>query len=59
MYSIMKQNGKEAAHIMEYIVDAIDEVEDLPTDCSVGSIVIVASTSQVFILNNVKKWVEL
>lgn len=59
MYSIMKQNGKEAANVIEYVIDTIDEINELPVDCAVGSVAIITSTSQVFMLNNKKEWVEL
>ncbi len=59
MFSIMKQNGREAANVIEYVADTIDEISNLPTTSAVGSTCIITSTSQVFMLNNEKEWVEL
>lgn len=57
--SIMSQDGKQAYGVKEYVVDTSDDVENLPHNVAPGSVAIVASNSEVYILNNQKEWVKL
>lgn len=60
MVNIMKQNNAVQANINEYVADTPDDIKDLPTKkIQPGSICIVVSTSQVYMLNGEKEWVEL
>lgn len=57
--SIMTQDGKQAYGVKEYVVDTPDDVVNLPKNIAPGSTAIIASTSDVYILNNQKVWVKL
>jgi hypothetical protein len=58
-YAIIKQNDNVAPYITEYIVDDEADVKELPTNVYPGSTCIVASSSNVYILNTKKEWVRL
>lgn len=59
MISIMKQNDKETYGVISYLIDTEADVKNLPTHCAPGSTALCAETSDVYILNNKKKWVKL
>lgn len=42
----------------QYLVDEEGDLEDLPV-AEVGSVALVAATSDVYILNNKMKWIKL
>ena len=42
----------------EYLADDVSDIQDLPTDAP-GSTVLIAATSDVYILNNQGQWVLL
>lgn len=59
MINIMKQSNNTSAYVIEYVADEEADVAKLPTNVAPGSICLVVATSQVFMLNNKKEWIEL
>lgn len=59
MISIMKQNDKDTYGVITYLIDTEADVNKLPTYCAPGSTALCAETSDIYILNNAKKWVKL
>lgn len=43
----------------EYIVDSLEDIENLPTHCGWGSRAICISTGDIYVLNSEKEWVLL
>lgn len=59
MYKVIKQDNNIMYNIREYACDTPDDIENLPTNIEMGSICIVISTSEVYMLNSAKEWVKL
>lgn len=53
-YKILKTN----AQFSEYLVDELADLQKIPSP-KVGSLALVAATTDVYILNNKKQWVKL
>lgn len=58
MINISKDNGREQ-YVTEYIADTAEDIANLPTYCTVGSTCFVIATSQVYMFNSNKQWVEI
>lgn len=58
-YSIMKQNDNTSPYVTEFVVDTVSDLSDLPTSVAPGSTCLIANSSQVYVLNNAREWVEL
>lgn len=59
MYSVIKQNDNISAYVTEYVADTDADISSLPTTVYPGSVCIITSTSNVYMLNNNKEWVLL
>lgn len=58
MINISKDNGREQ-YVTEYIADTTEDIANLPTYCAVGSTCFVIATSQVYMFNSNKQWIEI
>lgn len=58
MYKITSNDGDIAYGLKEFACDTPEDLKDLPP-CSMGSVAIVISTAEVFMLNSKKEWVKL
>jgi hypothetical protein len=58
MYKITSNDGDIAYGVKEFACDTPDDLETLP-NCAMGSVAIVISTAEVFMLNSKKEWVKL
>lgn len=59
MIGIIEQNGNPVYGIYSYILDAPEDLENLPRKGAPGSTALVASTGNIYILNNQREWVQL
>lgn len=59
MINIIEQNGNPSYGLYSYILDTLEDLENLSTKGAPGSAALVASTGEVYILNNQKEWVKL
>ena len=59
MFSILSNRGKVAYGQKQFVVDFVSEVSSLPTKCTPGSIAFVIETSQYYMLNNQRQWIEV
>lgn len=59
MYNIMSNNGNIAHDIKEYCCDTLEDLKTLPTSSAMGSVCLVISTAEVYMLNSQKEWVKL
>lgn len=62
MISMYKQNDNISAYVSEFVCDTEADIKDLPTDKNKvypGSTCLVASTSEVYILNASREWVKI
>lgn len=60
VYTIYKQNTRVDPYVVEIVVDEESDVEDLPTTkVTPGSVCIVTATSNVYMLNNQKEWIQI
>lgn len=51
MYKITSNDGDVAYGLKEFVCDTLEDLKALPS-CSMGSVAIVISTAEVFILNS-------
>ena len=58
-YRLMEERGTPSYGVVSYIVDNVSDISNLPVDHQPGSTALVASTSDVYILNNQEAWVLL
>ena len=58
MYKITSNDGDVAYGVKEFVCDTPEDLKDLPS-CSMGSVAIVISIAEVFMLNSKKEWVKL
>ena len=59
MIGILSLNGKPAQGVFEYVCDAADDVEKLPTDCAMGSTAFAIESGDVYMINSQKEWVKI
>lgn len=60
MLSIIRQNGQAVYGLVEFVIDNISDVTDLPTENTApGSTAICIENSSVYILDHNKTWREL
>lgn len=74
MFTLTKIGDANANRLREFVLDTIDDLENLPTQtlkgkqdgnsvdndfCATGSSAFIISTSQLFMLNSQGKWCEL
>ena len=59
MYNIMSQNGDVQGYLTEYVADTENDIKDLPTNITPGSVCIVIETSNVYMLNGSREWKKL
>lgn len=60
MFKVTKQNDNTMTYVTELIADTEADVSTIPTtDMAPGSTCIVAASSNVYILNTNKEWVQL
>ena len=59
MVGIMKQNGRPAYNLVEYVVDTEDDIKSLPKGVAMGSTAFIIGTGDVFMLNGKKEWVKI
>lgn len=55
----MKQSGHTTYNNVEFVVDALTDISNLPTTCAPGSIALCIEDSSVYILNGQKEWCKL
>ena len=55
-YKILDGDTRFRTH--QYLVDEVEDLKYLPTE-EIGSFVLVAATSTVYVLNNKNEWVAL
>lgn len=58
MYKITSNDGDVAYGVKEFVCDTVDDLKILPP-CSMGSVAIVISTGQLYMLNGKNEWVKL
>jgi hypothetical protein len=58
MYKITSSDGDISYGVKEFVCDTPEDLKDLPS-CSMGSVAIVISTAEIFMLNSKKEWVKL
>ncbi len=58
-YGISASSGRIGYGVNHYTVDEFDDMKKLPTSAAAGSTAFVVSTSQKFMLNNKRQWVEI
>ena len=58
MFKLTASNGEVQYDVNEYACDTPEDLKDLPS-CSMGSVAIVISTAELFMLNSKKEWVKL
>lgn len=58
-YGISASSGKIGYNVKHYTVDEFDDMKKLPTSGAAGSTAFVVLTSQHFMLNNKRQWVEI
>lgn len=58
MYKITSNDGDTAYGIKEFACDTPEDLKNLPS-CSMGSVAIVISTAEVYMLNSKKEWVKI
>lgn len=59
MFNIIKQGEHSTPYVVEYVVDTLADVANLPTNNAPGSTCIVIETSDVYMLNNKEEWKKL
>lgn len=59
MINLLSQNGHQDYGIKEYVLDTLDDLNDLPTTDKAGSTAFVIPTSQVFMINSKGEWKEV
>lgn len=59
MINIMEQSGNPAYGLTQFILDTEDDVASLTPRVAPGSTALVASTGNIYILNNQREWVQL
>ena len=59
MIKLISSNGNIQYNVNEYVCDTLEELENLPKNCAMGSTCIVISTSELYMMNGEKKWVKL
>ena len=62
MISIYSQNGEVEYRITEYTLDNTEDLKELEVmskSAAPGSSAIVISTSEVYMLNNLREWVKI
>ena len=59
MYKVMSINGTVTYDNYEFCCDSPEDLKALPTSCAMGSVCLVISTSEVYMLNSQKEWVKL
>lgn len=52
-------SGDVMYDIEEYVVDAVEELQDIPSSCAMGSTAIVISTAEVYMKNGSGEWIKL
>lgn len=58
-YGISASSGRIGYGVNHYTVDEFDDMKKLPTSAAAGSTAFVVKTSQKFMLNNKRQWVEI
>jgi hypothetical protein len=58
-FRLYKNDNDYPGYHAEYIVDTIDDMQNVPTKCEVGSSCLVLEDSSVWVLNTEKEWVEI
>lgn len=57
MINVIKQSGKDAAYVMEYVADTEADLTDIDTnDCVQGSTCFIIENSSVYMLDSNKVW---
>lgn len=51
-YTILPYDDSLAHGPLRYLIDKDSDISELPTDCSVGSKVVVAESGNTYLLNN-------
>ena len=59
MYRLYKQNDDVSAYVSEFVADTEADVANLPTTVYPGSLCLITSTSDVYVMDAQKKWVKL
>ena len=52
MYKVISNNGNVAYDIQEICCDTPEDLKTLPTSCAMGSVCLVISTAEVYMLNS-------
>ena len=55
-YTILPYDDSLAHGPLRYLIDKDSDISELPTDCSVGSKVVVAESGNTYLLNNQHEW---
>lgn len=57
MYSSIRQGDKTTPYVVEFVVNEVSEIDEIPTDTiRPGSTCIVINGSLVYMLDNNKQW---
>lgn len=59
MINLLSQNGYQDYGIKEYVLDTLDDLNNLPITDKAGSTAFIISTSQVYMINSKGEWKEV
>lgn len=57
LFNLISSNGEVQYDVKEYVCDSPEDVKAIPTNCAMGSKILVISTGEVYVLNSEKRWV--
>lgn len=58
-YTVYEEGGQVRGHIKTFVIDEVEDIQDLPDDTPIGSSALVIATSDVYMLNNEREWKPL
>ena len=59
MINLLSQSGHQGYGIKEYILDTLDDLDNLPVTDKAGSTDFIISTSQIYMINSRGEWKEV
>ena len=59
MIEILSQNGKPTYGNVKYILDSPEDLKNLETKSTQGSLAFIISTGEYYVLNGSKKWQKI
>lgn len=59
MIGILNASGHTTYGLKEFVIDTVDDIENLPIDVPQGSVAFCIATSSVYMINGSREWVEI